>query len=188
MKQARTLQDVELRTVLKRVLARRYAARDRAVLALSYYAGLRAHEIAWLALRDVVGQDGTVLREVALSAAQTKGRQARTIFISERLRRELAAYLESRPGKQPEDPLFRTQKGNAFTPNAMAHLFKAIYADCGIAGASSHSGRRTFITNLAAKGVSVRVLAALAGHASIGTTQRYIDVNDNQLRAAVELF
>ncbi|MDP4301362.1 tyrosine-type recombinase/integrase, partial [Leptothrix discophora] len=54
-------------------------------------------------------------------------------------------------------------------------------------GATSHSGRRTFITNLAAQGVSVRVLAALAGHRSIQTTQRYIDVNDNMLRRAAEL-
>lgn len=57
----------------------------------------------------------------------------------------------------------------------------------GIAGASSHSGRRTFITNLAAKGISVRVLASLAGHKSIATTQRYIDVNDDMKRRAVEL-
>ena len=69
----------------------------------------------------------------------------------------------------------------------MCHLFREIYKEAGIRGASSHSGRRTFITNLAAKGISVRVLAALAGHASISTTQRYIDVNDHQLRAAVEL-
>ena len=52
---------------------------------------------------------------------------------------------------------------------------------------TSHSGRRTFITNLAAKGIGVRVLAELAAHSSIATTQRYIDVNDEQLRAAVEL-
>jgi integrase/recombinase XerD len=50
-----------------------------------------------------------------------------------------------------------------------------------------HSGRRTFITKLAGNGVSVRVLAELAGHASISTTQRYIDVNYEQMRSAVEL-
>jgi len=49
------------------------------------------------------------------------------------------------------------------------------------------SGRRTFITELASKGVSVRVLAELAGHSSIQTTQRYIDVNPQQMTAAVEL-
>ena len=60
-----------------------------------------------------------------------------------------------------------------------------IYRNCGIAGATSHSGRRTFITNLAARGVGVRVLAELAAHASISTTQRYIDVNDEQIRNAL---
>ncbi|TVP53229.1 MAG: site-specific integrase, partial [Halomonas sp.] len=52
---------------------------------------------------------------------------------------------------------------------------------------SSHSGRRTYITRLANKGVGVRLLAALAGHAHISTTQRYIDVNAEQLASAVEL-
>ena len=52
---------------------------------------------------------------------------------------------------------------------------------------TSHSGRRTFITGLAHKGVNVRVLAALAGHRNIATTQRYIELNDHVLREAVEL-
>jgi len=52
---------------------------------------------------------------------------------------------------------------------------------------SSHSGRRTFITTLANKGVSVRLLASLVRHANISTTQRYIDVNDEMKRNAVEL-
>jgi integrase/recombinase XerD len=62
-----------------------------------------------------------------------------------------------------------------------------IYDRAGLDRATSHSGRRTFITTLAHKGVNVRVLAALAGHRHIGTTQRYIDLNENVLRAAVEM-
>jgi integrase/recombinase XerD len=54
-------------------------------------------------------------------------------------------------------------------------------------GASSHSGRRGFITNLANKGVSVRVLMELVGHSSMAVTQKYIDVNPKMLRASVEL-
>ena len=57
----------------------------------------------------------------------------------------------------------------------------------GLDMATSHSGRRTFITTLAHKGVSVRVLAALAGHKSVQQTLRYIELNENVLRAAVEL-
>lgn len=52
-------------------------------------------------------------------------------------------------------------------------------------GASSHTGRRSMITRLAAKGVGVRVLAELAGHSSIAITQRYVDVNDEQMRVAI---
>jgi len=48
-------------------------------------------------------------------------------------------------------------------------------------------GRRTFITELASKGVSVGVLAELAGHSIIQTRQRYIDINPQQMSAAVEL-
>jgi integrase/recombinase XerD len=62
-----------------------------------------------------------------------------------------------------------------------------MYARAGIKGASSHSGRKTFLTSLASQGVSVFVLAALAGHKSIATTQRYVTVNDDTKRRAVEL-
>ena len=69
----------------------------------------------------------------------------------------------------------------------MCQLLLRIYDAAGIADATSHSGRSTFITNLAVKGIGVRVLAELAAQSSIATTQRYIDVNHVQLRAAVEL-
>lgn len=47
--------------------------------------------------------------------------------------------------------------------------------------------RGSFITKLANKGVSVRVVQTLAGHSSMQTTQRYIDVNEGMLVQAVEL-
>jgi integrase/recombinase XerD len=62
-----------------------------------------------------------------------------------------------------------------------------MYQRVGVKGASSHSGRKTFLTSLASQGVSVFVLAALAGHKSIATTQRYVTVNDETKRRAVEL-
>ena len=47
--------------------------------------------------------------------------------------------------------------------------------------------RRTFLTNLANKGVSIHVLAALAGHRNVSTTMVYLSANENVMRAAVEL-
>jgi site-specific recombinase XerD len=76
---------------------------------------------------------------------------------------------------------------NGFTSNSLGQEFISIYKRSGIDAATSHSGRRTFITNLANKGVSARVLMALAGHRNLSTTQRYIDVNDDLKRVAVNL-
>ena len=69
----------------------------------------------------------------------------------------------------------------------MAQHFHDLFKQAGIAGASSHSMRRSFITNLATKGIGVRVLASLAGHRSIAVIQKYIDVNDDMMLNAVEL-
>jgi integrase/recombinase XerD len=60
------------------------------------------------------------------------------------------------------------------------------YQAAAISNESSHLGIRTFITALSEKGVSVRVIQALARHSSLATTQRYIDVSADKLRLAVE--
>ena len=188
MKQAKSLRAEELKLVLAYVATRRHAVRDRAIVISSFLSGMRAHELASLRLGDVVGEGGRIRDEIILEASQTKGNRARRVFINAKLKKELGSYIRSscRDGK-PSDPLFRSQKRRAFSANTLCQLFLNVYAACGIKGESSHSGRRTFITNLANKSVSVRVLAVLAGHSSISTTQRYIDVHDGLLRNAVEL-
>jgi integrase/recombinase XerD len=189
MKQAKTLKNEELKLVLAYVTVRRHAVRNRTIILASFLSGMRAHELASLKIGDVVDEDGRIRNEIVLTAAQTKGRRARRVFVNAKLKRELAAYVKSDcADKSLSSPLFVSQKGNkAFSSNTMCQLFLNVYSGCGLKGASSHSGRRTFITNLASKSVSVRVLAELAGHSSIATTQRYIEVNDEQLRKAVEL-
>ena len=100
---------------------------------------------------------------------------------------KLIAYLATIDRSDTSKPLFATQKRDSFTANTLCQHFYWLYKQAGIDGASSHSGRRTFITALASKGVGVRVLMALAGHRNISTTQAYIDVNDEMQRRAVEL-
>ncbi len=187
MPQAKTLTDRELRRVLDCCALTRHAARNRAMLLLTFYAGLRISEVAALKWGDVVGDDGAVKPEVQLAPDQVKFGHARAVFVSDKLRRELAAYIKAVKQRSPELPLFRTQKQQGFSANTLCQHFYWLYKRAGIDGASSHSGRRTFITNLASKGVGVRVLAALAGHRSILTTQKYIDINDDMKRKAVEL-
>ena len=78
-------------------------------------------------------------------------------------------------------------KGGGFTAQTIVNLFKRIYQLAGIDGASSHSGRRQFVTQLADRGINARLVQVLARHKHLSTTQRYIDVNENALRNAVEL-
>lgn len=187
MKQARTLNDKQLKAVFAHCSTRRHAARDRAIVAVSFMAGLRAKEIAALTIENVRDEDGKVRDEFILSKEQTKGRKARRVFVSQKLKREIIDYFGKVRLRRGCSALFQSQKGAAFSPNTMCQLFLNIYAETGIDGASSHTGRRTLLTKLAGKGISVRVLAEIAGHSSIAITQRYLDVNDEQMRAAVEV-
>ena len=82
--------------------------------------------------------------------------------------------------------MFQTQKSKRFNTTALLTLIKRLYERVGIVGASSHSGRRTFIPELATSVFSVRVIAEAVGHSSIATTQRYIVVNDGLISNAVE--
>ena len=85
------------------------------------------------------------------------------------------------------NPLFITAGRKRFSANVMAQHFHYLFKSAGIAGASSHSMRRSFLTSLAAKGISVRVLADLAGHRNLQVTMRYLDASDDMKRNAVEL-
>ena len=188
-KQAKTLTPQEQRRVLDYIATRPHAARNRAMFMTMFLAGLRVGETAALRVHDVVDDSGQVRAEFVLPAAYTKGGHARTVFVSERLRKELTAYVRATEFESRNSKLFYSQKrgSDGFTANTLTQHFHYLYRKAGIAGASSHSTRRTFITNLADKGIGVHVLASLAGHRSIATTQRYIQVNDEQKRRAVEL-
>jgi integrase/recombinase XerD len=188
MKQAKTLSKAQLRRVVDVAKScSRYPQRDTTMLLLTHWCGMRVGEVAALRRSDVIDANGDVRAEFTLAAEQTKGSAARVVFVPERMRRQLQTYLQSAEKPVRSAFLFATQKAQRFSANTATQHLQRLYERAGIAGATSHSGRRTFITELAAKGVGVRVLAALAGHCSIQTTQRYIDVNDNMMRNAVEL-
>ena len=188
-KQAKTLNEQELRKVLDYISTRKHSARNRALLMTTFLSGMRVSEVASLRFNDVVDSEGNIRNEIRLTPAMTKGQFARVVFVNERLRKELDKYISFYHPADKTMKFFYSQKkhSDGFNANTLTQHFHFLYKRAGIDGASSHSGRRSFITNLASKGVSVRVLMNLAGHRSIGTTQAYIDINDNMLRSAVEL-
>ncbi|MDP2347049.1 MAG: site-specific integrase [Gammaproteobacteria bacterium] len=190
MKQAKVLTQTEIKRLLRVVSTTKHAARNRLVVMLSYLAGLRACEIASLLVGDVinlVGDSCEVKTEVVLKSSQTKGKKAQTVVLSSQLRKEIADYYQKAMLLvDPTDYLISSQKKSGFSSQTIQNLFRELYQEAGISNASSHSGRRFFVTNLSEKGVSVRVIQELARHSSLATTQRYIDVSVDKLRLAVE--
>jgi integrase/recombinase XerD len=188
VKQAKVLNDAEFKRVTAVVAQARHADRNRMAVMFSFLAGMRACEIAALTVGSVIDSHGEPKNEIRLTSKMTKGDAGRVVVVSQRVRREITRYHATLGDPRPERPFLRSQKsGRAFSANTLVQLFGRIYEAAGLEGGSSHSGRRTFISSLASKGVSARVLQKLAGHSSLATTQRYIEVNDQMLRSAVEL-
>ena len=107
--------------------------------------------------------------------------------------RALQAREQADGRGMPDDFIVHFAKGAtdvSTRSNSIQFLFRAWFAALGFSGASSHSGRRTFITKCArsvsAVGGSLRDVQALAGHASIATTQRYIETDPEAQRKLVE--
>jgi integrase/recombinase XerD len=189
MSQAKTFSNTELEQALSYAENTKHSKRNRALLLMTHWAGLRVGEVAALRVCDVLTTENKVKAEIRLTPDQTKGRHPRTVFVSEKLRLELQDYADTLSVGDRLQAFFYTQKNpkRGFTANSLTLFFKDFYKRAGIHGASSHSGRRSFITSLASKGIGVRVLMSLAGHRNISTTQVYIDVNDDMKRRAVEL-
>ena len=187
MSQAKILNSVELRRVLDYVATRKHSARNRAMLLLTHFAGMRVAEVASLRLNDVLNDSGTIREEVRLKPEQTKGKYARTVYLNLRMQKELAQYIKTINTSDLQKPLFYTQKRASFSPNTLAQYFLFLYRNVGLEGASSHSGRRSFLTHLANKGTAIHILKSLAGHRNISTTAAYLYSSPDQLKAAVEL-
>ncbi|NEU15085.1 site-specific integrase [Methylobacterium sp. BTF04] len=123
-----------------------------------------------------------------LSGAVTKGDHARVVFLNARFCKEVEQYWDSLA--QSPARLYSalvTQKRSAFSANALFQLMRGWCDLAGLDGGSSHSGRRWFFTKFAHAGISPKAIMMLAGHRHLSTTQRYIDVNDEMMRVAVEI-
>ncbi|MFC5288378.1 tyrosine-type recombinase/integrase [Actinokineospora guangxiensis] len=164
--------------------------RDLAVVALGLVAGLRSAELRALRRSSVVGRAGEQRLFV-----KGKASRERSIPIEAPLERVIGAYLESCgrrfPGVSfgPESPLLLGSDGAGIGRGALDYLVKACFAGAGVrdrvpAGANLHALRHTFATRLAEDGANAVEIMALLGHASLATSQNYIEATGAQRRAA----
>jgi integrase len=189
-KQAKTLSKGQVEAVLGYLAKTRNPARNRLIFLLSTKAGLRAKEIArltWWMTNDPQGEIG---RAICLQDSASKGRSGRMIPLNDEVRDALIEYRKevlSFTGPF----VISTERALSTSPQAIVNMFQRWYRHLGFVGCSSHSGRRTFITNAARKistvGGSLRDVQELAGHTNLRTTQRYIDANPEAQVRIVEL-
>ncbi|MEV1331428.1 tyrosine-type recombinase/integrase [Micromonospora costi] len=165
--------------------------RDLAVLALALCAGLRLSELLALRVASVGGRAGERRVDVA-----GKGGRPRTVPIEDGVDRVLADYLDScrrRFGARsvrPDAPLLVDRHGEPLRRGGLQYLVESCYRRAGIVdrvprGARLHALRHTFATRLAEDGASAAEIMRLLGHASLTSSQAYIEVTAGQQRAAV---
>jgi integrase/recombinase XerD len=194
-KQAKTLTKAQVESVTSFLLTRRYGLRDQTVFLLSVRAGLRAKEIANLKWTMLLGSDGEVGEAIHLTDKATKGKSGRIVPLNKQLRGNLVKLLEvartERHFAFETSYVVTTERSSMTSAQVIVNMFKGWYSDLGLLGCSSHSGRRTFITNAAKKistvGGSLRDVQMLAGHSSLAVTQRYIEGDNEARRKIVEL-
>lgn len=189
-KQAKTLSKGQVEAVLGYLAKTRWPTRNRVIFLLSTKAGLRAKEIASLTWRMVTDARGQIGQAIYLENTASKGQSGRVIPMNDELRTALAAYSKT-TNMASSSFLIESERSNRMSAQAIVNLFWRWYQHVGFDGCSSHSGRRTFITNTARKistvGGSLRDVQMLAGHTNLRTTQRYIEANPEAQMKIVEL-
>lgn len=158
--------------------------RDKAFLELLYASGARISEIASLRPCDIDYEQG----QVRLFGKRSK---ERIVPLYGSALKALDSYVnEARPnlmsarhGEGMADALFVSTRGNNMSPEALRRVFNAHRAKAGVAaGATPHTVRHTFATELLDGGADLQAVQELLGHESLSTTQIYTHVSINRLR------
>lgn len=183
---ARVLNESEFKRLLIIAKDSPFSIRNIAIIFCSFGLGLRAKEIASLKISDVVDAEFNVLDEVNLTRNMTKGDKQRHVYVTHKkitaALQDHIDHLQEQGVLNQQSGLFKTQRGSRFHPDVLQKWFRKLYDKAGLQGASSHSGRRTFITRLIEQGADIKAVSRLAGHASIVTTAIYVEDNPERLK------
>lgn len=156
---------------------------EKTLFGVCLYTACRINEAVTLLTKDIYNNAGFVRPELIIRKRSTKGKLAtRTIPVLEDLRIILDGYY-SHAGKTYLFP-GRYDRGHIHVDTA-ARLFKEACQRVGIEGASSHSWRRTALTQMSNAGIPLRVIQEISGHRNLEQLQRYLEVKPEQVRGAI---
>lgn len=155
--------------------------RDKTLFGVCLFSACRIREAVTLLTADIYTQSGAVRPRLILRKEHTKGKLAtRSIPVIEDLRRLLVSYYP-----QVGDPyLFPGRSHGHISHDSAGRILRQACKRVGIEGVSTHSFRRTALTQMSNAGIPLRVIQELSGHRNLEQLQRYLEVSDKQLLGA----
>ena len=195
-KQSKTLNKSQIDMVSHHLRSKRNGLRNLIIFLFSVKSGLRSKEISKLQWKMVLSSDGLIDDYINLTNSSSKGSNGgRVIPLHKELKKYLIELLEEHKKLYGFDTnksyIVRTERKTSTTSQTIVNMFQKWYRVLGLIGCSSHSGRRTFITETSKKislvGGSLRDIQMMVGHSSLQTTQRYIESDSESQRRVVEL-
>ena len=195
-KQSKVLNKSQIEMVSQYLRSKRNGLRNETIFLLSVKSGLRSKEISQLQWKYVLKSDGDTIDDyINLPNSSSKGKSGRIIPLHKSIRENLQLLLIEHKKYSSFDLnssfIVRTERSPFTSSQSVVNMFQGWYRKLGLLGCSSHSGRRTFITETSKKislvGGSLRDIQMMVGHSLLQTTQRYIESDSESQRKVVNL-
>jgi integrase/recombinase XerD len=179
---AKTLTASEIELVLEHLSHKKHSVRNRLLIMMNHYLGMKVNEISKITIGDVVDSNNQLRDHITLPP--NKYGKVHTVLINKTIQTELINYLQICNLSDHSRKLFYTQKNpsKGFSPNTLTQFFFYAYREVGII-ASSHSGRKGFINALSKNGTDTRIIQKLTGHLNLQSVKDQIIENDLEQKA-----
>ena len=181
--QAKILTQQEIELLFNKGLL---SSRDRTLFGVCLYTACRIAEACSLMVKDIYTNSGAVRSTINFRKANTKGKlQTRTIPVIEDLRTLLTSWRSHVgqtylfPGRHP------SHQWKHLHTNSADRILREAFDRAGIEGASTHSFRRTALTQMSNAGIPLRIIQEISGHSNLEQLQRYLEVKPDQVKGAI---
>lgn len=155
--------------------------RDKTLFGVCLFSAARIHEACTLLTEDIYTPKGFVRPQLIIRKANTKGKLAtRSIPVIEDLRQLLTNYYPIAGNPY----LFPGRSDGHISHDSAARILRMACKEVGIIGVSTHSFRRTALTQMSNAGIPLRVIQEISGHRNLEQLQKYLEVSEEQVLGA----
>ncbi len=155
--------------------------RDKTLFGVCLFSAARIHEACTLLTEDIYTPKGFVRPQLIIRKSNTKGKLAtRSIPVIEDLRQLLTNYYPIAGNPY----LFPGRSDGHISHDSAARILRTACKEVGIIGVSTHSFRRTALTQMSNAGIPLRVIQEISGHRNLEQLQKYLEVSEEQVLGA----